>query len=76
MPHGRITDASDLGNAKAHDPSNLPIILAGGGYKHGRYVAHDRHSNTPLCNLVVTLLQRLGVETDRFVSSTGSLTAT
>lgn len=67
---------SNLGNANAHDPSNLTIILAGGGYKHGRYVAHNRQRNTPLCNLFVTLLQRMGVETDRFASSNGTLTVT
>ena len=64
---------SNLGNANAHDPSNLPIILAGGGYKHGRYVAHDKDRNTPLCNLFVTLLQRMGVGTDRFATSNGAI---
>ena len=42
---------SNLGNANAHDPRNLPIFLAGGGFEHGRYVAHDKENNTPLCNL-------------------------
>ncbi|MEM7478257.1 MAG: DUF1552 domain-containing protein [Planctomycetota bacterium] len=65
---------SNLGNANAHDPTNLPIILAGGGYEHGRYIAHNADRNTPLCNLFVTLLQRMGVETDNFATSTGALT--
>jgi hypothetical protein len=39
-------------------------------------VAHNRQRNTPLCNLFVTLLQRMGVETDRFASSNGTLTVT
>ena len=65
---------SNLGNANSHDPSNLPIIVAGGGYTHGRYVAHDRDRNTPLCNLFVNLLNNMGIETDRFGTSTGSLT--
>lgn len=64
---------SNLGNANAHDPTNLPIILAGGGYKHGRYVAHDKERNTPLSNLFVTLLQRMGVESDSFATSNGAL---
>ncbi|MEC8557636.1 MAG: DUF1552 domain-containing protein [Planctomycetota bacterium] len=77
---GRLLDdtsvlfGSNLGNANAHDPMNLPVILAGGGYQHGRYVAHDKNRNTPLCNLFVSLLQRMGIETDRFASSTGALT--
>ena len=67
---------SNLGNANAHDPTNLPIILAGGGYKHGRYVAHDKKRNTPLCDLFVTLLQRMGVEADSFATSNGALAIT
>ena len=64
---------SNLGNANAHDPSNLPIFLAGGGQKHGRYIAHDRENNTPLCNLFVSMLHHVGIETDSFVTSTGAL---
>ena len=65
---------SNLGNANSHDTRNLPILLAGGGFKHGRHVAFDANKNTRLCNLFVTMLQRLGVETDTFGSSTGTLT--
>lgn len=61
---------SNLGNASSHDWHNLPIILAGGGYKHGSYVAHDAKNNTPLANLFVSLAQRMGLEIDRFGSST------
>jgi hypothetical protein len=65
---------SNLGNANSHDTRNLPILLAGGGFKHGRHVAFDANKNTRLCNLFVTMLERLGVETDAFGSSTGTLT--
>ena len=65
---------SNLGNANAHDPTNLPIVLAGGGYKHEGYVkAGEHHKNTPLCDLYVNLLQRMGVETDRFGTNDGVL---
>lgn len=64
---------SNLGNANAHDWRNLPIILAGGGFEHGQHVAFDNQNNTPLCNLFVTMLQRAGLETDQFASSTGTL---
>ncbi len=64
---------SNLGNANAHDPRNLPIFLAGGGYEHGRYVAYDKSNNTPLCNLFVSMLNRIGIETDSFATSTGEL---
>ena len=76
LDHTAVLFGSNLGNANAHDPTNLPIILAGGGYEHGRYIAHDEHHNTPLCNLFVTLLQRMGVETDSFATSNGALTVT
>jgi Protein of unknown function (DUF1552) len=65
---------SNLGNANSHDTRNLPILLAGGGFKHGRHVAFDSNKNTRLCNLFVTMLERLGVETGTFGSSTGTLT--
>ena len=61
---------SNLGNASAHDWHNLPIILAGGGYRHGEYVAHDEQNNTPLANLFVALARRMGLEIDCFGSST------
>ncbi|MFT4691934.1 MAG: DUF1552 domain-containing protein [Verrucomicrobiia bacterium] len=64
---------SNLGNANAHDPRNLPIFLAGGGFKHGRHLAHDRHDNTPLSNLFVTMLQHMGIEADQFATSSGPL---
>ncbi len=63
---------SNLGNASAHDWHNLPIIVAGGGFKHRGYVAHDATNNTPLANLFVPLAQRMGIEIDRFGSSTAS----
>ena len=63
---------SNLGNASAHDWHNLPIIVAGGGYRHGHYVAHDAESNTPFANLFVSFAQRMGLEIDRFGSSTAA----
>lgn len=64
---------SNLGNANSHNPRNNPILLAGGGFKHGRYVAHDSKKNTPLCNLFLTMLQQAGIESHSFASSTGTL---
>jgi hypothetical protein len=64
---------SNLGNASSHDTKNMPIILAGGGFRHGQHLAFDRQNNLPLCNLFVTMLQRIGMETDRFASSTGTV---
>ena len=74
LDHTAVLFGSNLGNANAHDPSNLPIILAGGGYGHGRYVAYDKRNNIPLCNLFVSLLSNMGIETASFATSTGKLT--
>ncbi len=66
--------SSNLGNASNHSTKNLPVILAGGGFRHGQHLAFDPASPPPLSNLYVSMLQRLGIETDRFASSTGTLT--
>jgi hypothetical protein len=69
-----VFHATNLGNASAHTCDNLPILLAGGGFKHAGHVGFDRKDNKPLSNLFVRMLQQMGVETDRFGSSTGPLT--
>ncbi len=65
---------SNLGNANAHTSTDLPVLLAGGGFAHGQHIVHEGGENAPLCDLYVTLLQRMGVETDAFGQSTGTLT--
>lgn len=64
---------SNLGNASAHDWRNLPIVLAGGGFRHGGYVKHNADDNTPLANLFVAIAQQMGLEIDRFGSSTAAM---
>ncbi len=73
LDHTQILYGSCLGNANSHSNQNLPIILAGGGFRHGMHRMFDEKNNTPLANLFVTMLQRLGIETDRFGSSTGMI---
>jgi hypothetical protein len=65
--------SSNLGNASTHATRNLPILLAGGGFKHGQHLAFDAAKAPPLCNLYVSMLRRLGVTAERFGSSTGTL---
>jgi len=60
---------SNLGNANSHDTRNLPILVAGGGYRHGQHIRLDSENNTPLSNLFVDMLQTVGIETDHFGSS-------
>ncbi len=65
--------SSNLGNASTHSSKNLPVLLAGGGFKHGQHLAFDPKDPPPLSNLYVSMLQRLGVKADKFGSSTGTL---
>jgi hypothetical protein len=65
--------SSNLGAGSTHSSRNLPVLLAGGGLKHGQHLAFDPAKAPPLCNLYVTMLQRLGVQVDKFGSSTGTL---
>jgi hypothetical protein len=69
----QVLYGSCLGNANSHSTQNLPILLAGGRFKHGGHLTFDGTNNTPLANLFVKMLQQLGVDADRFSSSTGTL---
>ena len=64
---------SNLGNANTHVTTNLPTLFAGGGFKHGQHLAFDKEHNYPLPNLFVSMLQRMGLETDKFASATGTM---
>jgi hypothetical protein len=66
--------SSNLGNASNHAVRNLPILFAGGGFKHGQHLAFDPVKPPPLSNLFVSMLQRMGIEADKFGSSQGTLT--
>lgn len=63
-----VLQGSNLGHAGRHDNRNLPVLLAGGGFRHGQHLKFHQQHNEPLANLFVTMLQRLGIETDRFSS--------
>ncbi len=69
----QVLYGSCLGNANSHSNQNLPMILAGGGFRHGQHLSFDTVNNTPLANLYVSMLQGLGVEADKFATSTGTL---
>jgi hypothetical protein len=70
----QVLIGSNLGDASGHGTTNLPILLAGGGYRHGQHIAGDPENNTPLANLYVNMLQKFGMPTDKFGSSTGTIT--
>jgi len=64
---------SGIGDGNRHTNSDLPILLAGGGYRHGEFrkVPGKGLNKVPLCNLYLDLARRMGVEADSFGSSTG-----
>ncbi len=74
LDHTMVLFGSNMGDANTHDNTNLPILLAGGGFKHGQHLAFKHDANAPLSNLYVSMLQRLNIGADEFGSSTGTLT--
>ena len=63
-----------MGSANSHSNTNLPVLLAGGGFKHGQHLAFDTANNYPLSNLYLSMLHRLGIEAKDFSSSKGTMT--
>lgn len=66
-----ILFGSGLGNGSSHSNRNLPILVAGGGMKHGQHLSFNK--DRPLCNLFVTLMQQTGVETENFSDSNSNM---
>ena len=64
---------TNLGNANTHVTTNLPTLFAGGGFRHGQHLGFDTNHNYPLPNLFVSMLQRMGIESDKFASATGTM---
>ena len=62
-----------MGSANSHSNTNLPMLLAGGGFRHGQHVAFDQQNNYPLANLYLSMLHRLGIEADTFSTSKGTM---
>lgn len=68
-----VFSGSNLGDGSSHSPKNLPVFLAGGGFKHGQHLRFDPQNPLPLCNLYLSMLQGLGIETDQFGTSAGTV---
>jgi hypothetical protein len=64
---------SNLGNASSHDNKNMPLIFAGGGFRHGQHLAFDQKNNYPLPNLYLSAMHRLGLQDESFATSTGEM---
>lgn len=70
----QVLYGTPMGSANSHSNVNLPVLLAGGGFKHGQHLAFDTKNNYPLSNLYLTMLHRLGVETGEFSTAKGTMT--
>ncbi len=74
LDHSLILYGSGMGNPNIHDHTNLPILVAGGaagGMKGGRHLRYEKP--TPLANLHLTLLDKVGVRLDSFADSQGKV---
>ena len=78
-PSGTLLDStmvlygSNMGDANVHNCDNLPILLAGGKFRHGQHLAFDPRNNQPLCRLYLSMLQQMGIDTNSFSSGQGTL---
>lgn len=70
-----VLSGAGMGNASSHSNVKLPLLLAGGGFKHGQHKLYPGEDNprTPACNLYLSMLQRFGLEIEQFGTSTGTL---
>ncbi len=74
LDHATLIYGTGMGDCNAHDPRNVPVLLAGGGAGHlkgGRHIRYPKE--TPLANLHLTLLDKFGVPLDRIGDSTGRI---
>lgn len=74
LDHSMILYGGGMGNGNLHEHTNLPVVVAGklgGNIKTGQHLAYP--ANTPMANLLATMLDRAGVRVDKFGDSTGKL---
>jgi len=75
LDHSLLLYGSGIGNPNVHDHTNLPILVAGGaagGMKGDRHIRYNKP--VPLANLHLTLLDKVGVNIERFGDSSGKIT--
>ena len=69
----QVLMGSNLGNASGHITRDLPILLAGGDWKHGQHLQFEGRENYPLARLFVSMMQQMGLEIDQFASGKGTM---
>ena len=78
LDHTMVVFGSGMNSGERgdHSPKNLPLLVAGGtawGLKHGQHLAHDAKTPPPLANVLLTLIQKMGVQTGKFQDAKGTL---
>lgn len=79
LDHTMIMYGSGMNSGEGgdHSPDNLPLLVAGGqawGLRHGQHIAHDPAAHPPLSNVLLSLVQGMGLEVETFQDSTGTMT--
>lgn len=69
----QVLMGSNLGNASGHITRDLPILLTGGGWKHGQHLQFEGRENYPLARLFVSMMQQMGLEVGQFASGQGTM---
>ena len=75
LDHSMIVYGSSLSDGNKHQHNDLPVLLAGGGYgtlKPGRHVVYEK--DTPMTNLYMSMLDRMGIHPESIGDSTGKVT--
>ena len=65
--------SSNLGDASTHSTKNLPVLLAGGGFRHGQHLAFEPDNPPPLSNLYLSMMDRMNVKIEHFGDATGRI---
>ena len=75
LDNTQVLFGSGLGNGSSHSCRNLPILLAGGGFRHGNHLSYRtaQSESVPLCNLFLRMLRQFGSPAERFGTSTGEI---
>jgi hypothetical protein len=66
--------SSNLGDAGKHSVKNMPVLLAGGGFRHGQHLEFDENNHPPLCNLYISMFKLMGIAAAEFGSGHSTLT--
>ncbi len=74
LDRAMVLYGTPMGSANSHSNVNLPVLLAGGGFKHGKHLGFDTQNNYPLANLYLSMLHRLGIDAGDFSTSRGTMT--